>query len=245
MDDGIRPRVPHTPARNHLLLLAKPGHASMQTYLVDVGFGLYSPQGPLVMTDGCEATLGTTTFQLRKRLASTPVAGLHLHELWGIDPALEGWTRFYSFSRSQLINATDVLVVNHWVTTHPDSVFAVQPFCMFRRGDNAYTLMKDTVTSTTYRNGVASKTTTEVTSATQLCRLADTCLDIELTHENAVQVMNHSRAPASHFAPRPQPCGPLRQRWMSPGVVVGAAIAAAIVGVGIGYHLRDRGISPK
>lgn len=244
MDDGVRARTPHTPPRNHLLLVVQLPTVSTESYIVDVGFGDYALQGALPLLDDAEGTLGTTAYQLRKQTVTSPLATLTLHELYAIDPGMDGWTRMYSFHRDHLLSATDVLVANHFVATHADSAFSTKVWAMFRRGDCAHILLGDALTTLRYRNGTAAREESRITSPAELRRVARDCFAVNLTASMAARVFHLNHTLPSHFAPRPQPTSTLlRPVTVRPGTLAVVLGGAVVVGLAVGYHLRSRGVA--
>lgn len=98
------------PPLTHLVLLAQLGNA---TWLMDAGFGGgYCP--PLLLADGSEAFApdGSTY-----RLTIDPKLG------WILDRCVDGSTmRQFSFTETDVFFA-DILLANHWTSTHPSSLF--------------------------------------------------------------------------------------------------------------------------
>lgn len=251
MDDGLRPRVPHVPPRNHVLLAVHAGgggggeeEGGGPCYLADVGFGVHGPRGVLPMEDGADCALGTTRYQLRARPVPSAVATLNLLELWAIDPALEGWTRLYAFNRSQRISATDIVMANHYTATHPTSSFATQVWGMMRRGNCAYILLGDRLTVIRYRNGQAAKELRNVATPAALRAVARDCLAIDLSPLQAARVARLNDASPDRLAQRPlAPLGVLEPVRLGPLALLALTAGAALAGAAALHHLQRRGVS--
>lgn len=100
----------YPPPLTHLVLLAEIENAR---WLMDAGFGGgYCP--PLLLSNGSEASApdGSTY-----RLTSDPEWG------WILDRCVDGSTmRQFSFTETDVFSP-DILVANHWTSTHPTSSF--------------------------------------------------------------------------------------------------------------------------
>lgn len=99
-----------SPPLTHLVLLARLGKA---TWLMDAGFGGgYCP--PMLLANGSEAVApdGSTY-----RLTSDPELG------WILDRCTNGIeARQFSFTETRIF-PSDILLANHWTSTHPTSLF--------------------------------------------------------------------------------------------------------------------------
>ena len=121
---------------------------------------------------------------------------------------MDGWTRYYAFNVSQLPSATDLVVVGHFIVSHPHSSFASQAWGMLRRGNTSYTMLRDVLTTTHYRNGTATKRVEKITSARQLRQIARDCLNIHLSPLEAQRVYALNSLDPSRFKPHPVPTWP-------------------------------------
>jgi N-hydroxyarylamine O-acetyltransferase len=82
-------------------------------WLVDVGFGMNSPSGPIPMEWGWSATMGGRTIRLKD--------GGHFGSM--LQTLEKGeWKNLYSFDLGYVLPA-DIAYGNHYTSTHPDTFF--------------------------------------------------------------------------------------------------------------------------
>lgn len=138
------------PPLTHLVLLAQIGKA---TWLMDAGFGGgYCP--PLLLADGSEAFApdGSTY-----RLTNDPELG------WILDRCTDGSTvRQFSFTEAPIF-LPDILLANHWTSTHPTSLFKKNILVNRITNDGRLSLMNTVLT----RSGTRNETIT-IRSSNQL-----------------------------------------------------------------------------
>ncbi|PPK71003.1 arylamine N-acetyltransferase [Actinokineospora auranticolor] len=104
--DAPRPRP-----RTHMTLLV---HLDGGTYLTDVGFGNDGPTEPVPLVDGAEVVQSGT----RYRVTREPAPGRWLLARHRVDH----WFPLYRFT-DEPHHQVDVVVANHFISTHPRSPF--------------------------------------------------------------------------------------------------------------------------
>lgn len=145
----------NTPPLTHLVLLAQIEKAR---WLMDAGFGGgYCP--PLLLSDGSEtlAPDGATY-----RLTSDPELG------WILDRCVDGSTmRQFSFTETDVF-FPDILLANHWTSTHRTSLFKENMVVNRITKDGRLSLMNTVLT----RSGLHGETMTiTITSPDQLASI--------------------------------------------------------------------------
>ena len=138
----------YTPPLTHLVLLVQIGKAR---WLMDAGFGGgYCP--PLLLAHGSEecAPDGSTY-----RLTSDPELG------WILDRCTnESAVRQYSFTESEVF-PPDILVANHWTSTHPTSLFKKNIVVNRITRDGRLSLMNTVLTKTGTQDEIVTITSSD------------------------------------------------------------------------------------
>lgn len=136
------------PPLTHLVLLAQLGKA---TWLMDAGFGGgYYP--PLLLAHGSEAFApdGTTY-----RLTSDPELG------WILDRCADGsLVRQFSFTETDVF-FPDILLANHWTSTHPTSLFKKNIVVNRITRDGRLSLMNTVLTKTGTQDEIVTITSSD------------------------------------------------------------------------------------
>jgi N-hydroxyarylamine O-acetyltransferase len=107
----VRRGPPERRARTHMVLRIAAGDAG-RPFLADVGFGAIGIVEPIPLEDGAVATQRGLTYRLRRETG-----------LWVLSSTdSSGETDLYEFSEDPQ-TAGDVVVANHYTSTHPESMF--------------------------------------------------------------------------------------------------------------------------
>jgi N-hydroxyarylamine O-acetyltransferase len=110
-------------------------------WLVDVGFGMNSPRGPIPMEWGRSATMGGRTI----RLTDGGHFGTMLQTLEKGE-----WKDLYSFDLGYVFPA-DIAYGNHYTSTHPDTFFTYSRVSGLPFPEGSITLLDQTLKITTKR----------------------------------------------------------------------------------------------
>lgn len=129
--------------RSHMVLQV---HAGQQRWLVDVGFGSGLLE-PLPLEPEGSWTQDGWTFAL----ASPQPGTWHLRERHGAE-----WKTLYSFTE-ETQHASDVVVANHFTSTHARSPFVGRPVVVRKDGPVIRRLLGRTLTHTTPDGQVAER----------------------------------------------------------------------------------------
>lgn len=128
----VRRGPPERWARTHMVLRVP---VDGRTYLADVGFGAIGLIEPMPLEDGAAATQRGITYTLRK--------DDHLWVLAMRDSAQA--MDLYEFAEEPQ-TAGDIIVANHYTSTHPESMFRKTLTIQGVRGNDRIILRNDTLT---------------------------------------------------------------------------------------------------
>jgi N-hydroxyarylamine O-acetyltransferase len=157
----VRRGPPERWARTHMVLRVPIGQ---DVWLADVGFGAIGLVDPIPLRDGATAAQRGLRYSLRK--------DGHLWILSAQDA--KAVTDLYEFSEDPQ-TAGDVVVANHYTSTHPDSIFRRTLTIQRIAGDERRILRNETLTR--HRDGRATE---ETVPRDRLRRVAQELFDVEL-----------------------------------------------------------------
>lgn len=109
-----------------------------EKYLIDLGFGSQSPIEPLLLKEGFVQQVGSKQFCFR----FSPQLGFVLQV-----KKEEVWKDLYAFDLSYVCQG-DLLVANHYVSTHPDSFFVQNQIASLPVEGGRVSLLNSTLTRT-------------------------------------------------------------------------------------------------
>lgn len=192
----MRLPAPHTPLeppnpRQHLVLIVRAGGGSGgggagDEWLVDVGFGGGGPACPLPLRSGAVVTVGGDVFRVDAGDASVG------EDPWLLRGVVGGvLTLLYSFEHTSWdaprVDASDFLLVSHWVQRSKGSLFHAICVASLPRPDGRTTLLgRDLRVKGVERLGTApTLTVTRVEDAVQYARVAEEHFGIVLTSDEA------------------------------------------------------------
>lgn len=158
----VRRGPPERWARTHMVLRVPIGG---DVWLADVGFGAHSLVEPIPLREGATSTQRGFVYTLRK--------DGHLWVLAAQDAA--GMADLYEFSEDPQ-TAGDVVVANHYTSTHPESMFRRTLTIQGVIGDERIVLRNETLTR--YRDGRATE---QLVPRDQLPHAARELFGIELS----------------------------------------------------------------
>jgi N-hydroxyarylamine O-acetyltransferase len=161
----VRRGPPERWARTHMVLrVAVPGDPS-GPYLADVGFGAVGLIEPMPMRPGETATQRGLTYSLRK--------DDHLWVLAMRDAAQA--LDLYEFAEEPQTTG-DIVVANHYTSTHPESMFRKTLTIQRVRGTDRMILRNETLTC--WRNGTMSE---ETVDRARLAEVARDLFDVDIS----------------------------------------------------------------
>lgn len=144
----VRRGPPDRWARTHMVLRVTCGDDRSDPYLADVGFGAVGLMEPIPLRDGATATQRGLTYTLRK---DGPMWVLAMRDA---SQAMD----LYEFAEEpQTIG--DIVVANHYTSTHPESMFRKTLTIQRVRGNDRVILRNETLTR--WDNGRMSEETIE------------------------------------------------------------------------------------
>lgn len=152
----VRRGPPERWARTHMVLRV-PVADRHPVWLADVGFGAVGLVEPIPLEEGATSTQRGLTFSLRKEAHLWVLTARDAHQTMDL----------YEFAEDPQ-TAGDIVVANHYTSTHPESVFRRTLTIQRVQGDERIVLRNETLTR--WQGGRASETTIERQRLPQVAR---------------------------------------------------------------------------
>jgi len=160
----VRRGPPERWARTHMVLRVTCSGDGSEPYLADVGFGAVGLIEPIPLRDGATATQRGLTYTLRQD------GRLWVLSMRDVSQAMD----LYEFAEEAQTTG-DIIVANHYTSTHPESMFRKTLTIQRVRGNDRIILRNETLTR--WDNGRMSEETIDRASLRDVARQL---FDVEL-----------------------------------------------------------------